>query len=152
MALREIRELGRFVERSTGGDPSLLLDPATHPSEFPSLRNRPELYDVWRVTLEEVTNGRGKRTGYVVNIRRWTRGKPSDSYPNGYENACSDNNRGGCTLRIATANALSDGLGAAVRDAFAWTEAQADSDPQSELDRLRAENAALRAAAAGGGA
>lgn len=154
MGIRTVREYGRFVARAVGGDASVLMDATLDPAEFPlagSAKERPEEYDLWRVTLEEVTGRKGTPTGYSLNLRKWTRRRPTDKNPSGYEGPVRDDFHGGVNLSLPVAAALANAFSTGATDGVAYEAANQPVDREAsllaQLAALQAENAALKEAA-----
>jgi hypothetical protein len=142
MAIETVREYGRLVTGSTGGDASILADASIDPSrlqDMASATDRPSLYDLWRVTLERVTNRKGVATGYKVNIRKWTRSAPTDKRPKGFEGPVTDEYHGGVALPVDVAAALA----AAISDAAADGIEMALTLPKDASDALAAKDAEI---------
>lgn len=152
MGIKTVAEFGRWVQDYSDGDPSILLDTTADPREFPLSGlyvDRPRAYNMWRVTLEELTNRNGSKVvDYAINIRLWRRAKPSDSYPEGWEGPVGDKQQGGITLKSGILTNLMPAIVAAY-DACMLAEEQrlATPDPADTIASLQAEIARLKRAA-----
>lgn len=153
MAITTVREYGRFVARAVGGDAGVLMDPSLDPAEFEtagSAQNRPDEYELWRVTLEEQTGRKGAGVAYSLNLRKWARRRPTERNPKGYEGPVRDEFHGGVNLPLEVAVALADAFASGALDGVGVQRANTPVDPTARIAALEAELAKYRDADGGG--